>query len=398
MKLIAKKSYCLIIVFLIFIVDVSTSTKIYRKPDSTSNAKKTRASSSKAKKTLVSTSNSNKISTSTSKVGGIFNKLSKEDVKNALEKITSATVQGITAIIPPQFCWKKGADVGIIPTNCPKGMFRYLELCYENCPENYTFVAGVCWEKCHPKSTDIGAFCVGGGHGKTKHSYISKSITNFNDGVSCPEGMYKGGALCYRDCKKEGMVNCGIGACSLDAASCTSAILNIVKDVVTGIAQGIGFVLSFGTSGPGVSALKTSLKALGKGAIKAALKASKNYLVKIGKDVVKTKVKVYVKEKAKEYIKQLGENFFNDFLEKASDSLVSKSISVDVDTFNEEYFISKLDVIGLGDSITKCKSAGDSPSAATDCAGAVLNTISAFDPTGLSAIGAAFMKPVCEKV
>ena len=225
----------------------------------------------------------------------------------------------------------------------------------------------------------MGAFCAGGGQGKVKKSYISKSITNFS--APCPDGIYLSAALCYRDCKKIGMVNCGIGACSSDSESCTSAILSMVKDVASGVAQSIGFVVSFGASTAAVSTLKTSLKSLGKGFLKAAIKSSKKFLQKMGKDAAKTKVKAFVKEKAKENIKQVGENFFNDFLEKAAESLITKFISVDADTFNEDYFISKLDVIGLGDSITKCKSAGDSPSAATDCAGAVLNTISAFDPT-----------------
>ena len=123
-------------------------------PASTSNAFKnsikTPASTSNTSKTSASTSNTSKTPASNnSKLGGKSNGLSNIDLRSVLERITSATLQAIESIIPPQFCWKKGLDVGVIPTNCPKGMFRSALLCYENCENNYTFIVGVCWEICH---------------------------------------------------------------------------------------------------------------------------------------------------------------------------------------------------------------------------------------------------------
>lgn len=61
--------------------------------------------------------------------------------------------------MPPEFCWKSGADAGRIPTDCPDGWERKLALCYEKCKSGYKHVLGVCWK--FPKS------------------YIPKSITNF---------------------------------------------------------------------------------------------------------------------------------------------------------------------------------------------------------------------------
>ncbi len=42
-------------------------------------------------------------------------------------------------------------------------------------------------------------------------SYIPKYLTNFDSRIPCDNGDYKSGALCYRDCKKASMINCGIG-------------------------------------------------------------------------------------------------------------------------------------------------------------------------------------------
>lgn len=57
---------------------------------------------------------------------------------------------------------------------------------------------------------------------RAKKSYVVKSLTMFS-GV-CPEGRYKSGALCYKDCKVIGMSNCGIGACARDSKSCGKGI------------------------------------------------------------------------------------------------------------------------------------------------------------------------------
>jgi ribosomal protein L1 len=60
--------------------------------------------------------------------------------------------------------------------------------------------------------------------------------------------MYKKLALCYRDCKNAGMVNCGIGACSRDSDSCVANIISIVVDVIGGIAEGVILIASLGSS------------------------------------------------------------------------------------------------------------------------------------------------------
>jgi hypothetical protein len=58
--------------------------------------------------------------------------------------------------IPPEFCYKKRADFGVIPTGCPQGYFRFLALCYKYCEKGYDFLLGVCWNGCESGYTNHG--------------------------------------------------------------------------------------------------------------------------------------------------------------------------------------------------------------------------------------------------
>jgi len=86
-----------------------------------------------------------------------------------------------------------------------------------------------------------------------KSSYIPHSITNFSDRVECEDGKYKAGALCYRDCKKIGLINCGIGACAGSSFECGSGIFTIAIDAIMAVAKAVLFIASFGTSSAGAS-------------------------------------------------------------------------------------------------------------------------------------------------
>lgn len=120
----------------------------------------------------------------------------------------------------------------MIPTDCPSGYFRSLALCYENCRTGYYHVLGVCWARCAAGYTDHGATCFKNLFNfYFKSTYIPGSLTNFDSRVPCPKGMYRQGALCYRNCNNIGMENCGIGACSSSSDVCASSIAKMVLDV-----------------------------------------------------------------------------------------------------------------------------------------------------------------------
>lgn len=87
-------------------------------------------------------------------------------------------------------------------------------------------------------------------------AYIPKYLTNFDSSVPCEEGQYKSGALCYRDCTKAGMLNCGIGACAISSTVCASSIVDMVVNTFTAIGSSVALVLSFGQSAAANAAAK----------------------------------------------------------------------------------------------------------------------------------------------
>lgn len=141
------------------------------------------------------------------------------------------------AALPPNFCWKKGGDAGRIPTDCPDDYKRIgIGICRAKCKSHYKDVAGVCW--------------------KGFKSYVPKSISNFDKDIPCRENEYKSGALCYRDCRDVGMINCGIGACSISKSGCGSAVAQMSISAITTIGSAILEVTTMGAATGGVAAMK----------------------------------------------------------------------------------------------------------------------------------------------
>ena len=185
--------------------------------------------------------------------------------------------------MPPDFCWKSGGDVGEMPTNC-KGEHpnKVMALCYANCPVADWSMdwAGTCWELCHDPYDNVLFICYKSfWHWYFKSSHIPHSVTFFNDDAGCWDDLYKAGALCYRDCAAIGMVNCGLWACAKSGDTCGSAIAEMALDVITGIAEAVEFVVTFGADIPAAEAEN------------AARKAAKDALNKMGKDGLKKAAK-----------------------------------------------------------------------------------------------------------
>ena len=117
--------------------------------------------------------------------------------------------------------------------------------------------------------------------------YWPHSMTNFDGRIPCPAGRYKSGALCYRDCGKIGMVNCGIGACARDSGACASNIVNMVVSVIEGIIQAVVLVVSLGSSSGltnGFKLLSTAAKKVGKTSLKAMMKGVKSWWRRVSKE------------------------------------------------------------------------------------------------------------------
>ena len=185
--------------------------------------------------------------------------------------------------MPPDFCWKSGGDVGEMPTNCKGGHpHKVMALCYADCPHPDWSMdwAGTCWELCYSPYDNVLFTCYRNFfHWYFKSSHIPHSVTFFNDDAGCWDDLYKAGALCYRDCAAIGMVNCGLWACAKSDETCGSSIAEMALDVITGIAEAVEFVVTFGADAPGAEAEN------------AARNAAKKALKKIGKDGLKKAAK-----------------------------------------------------------------------------------------------------------
>lgn len=286
-------------------------------------------------------------------------------------------MKALTDSLAPDFCWKKGGDVGIIPKGCPPGYFRHLALCYVRCEGKYTYNgAGLCKD---------GA-----------KTYIPKSITNFSDRATCPQGYYKGGALCYKDCENIGMFNCGIGACSMNKAGCAMQIVLMTVDTILGAVQFVAFVLSFGASSavaPEVNTGRQAVSKLSSEALKMAWTRVQASLGTFFKQTVDRAKKAFI-----DTIKGLpvgltaswvAENVCGELYKKVAKEVTGKSQPTSTSPVD---ILKKFDVFGIAPIVDNCKD----PKKKELCAKSVLSAASTFDPTGLLAIAAAFVHPTCE--
>jgi len=201
--------------------------------------------------------------------------------------LKKAVETALVSSMPPEFCWR--GNNPDCPTAYPG---RSGLLCYKDCEEakqtkiaefktqgkegkaqklgrkKFNLWGGVCWEQCNEYKSDlnppekyknIGLVCRSTEHWyhwHTKRSFVTSSVTNYNEGAVCPpdakgvvhpKSWFMG--LCYRSCEEFGFINCGAGACAIDKASCVKEIANIVVGTLIGITEVVFFGLSLGTSG-----------------------------------------------------------------------------------------------------------------------------------------------------
>jgi hypothetical protein len=321
-----------------------------------------------------------------------------EDKKVDKKKLAADCMKGVMNTLPPAFCWKKGADVGKIPTGCPEGYFRSLALCYKQCKPGYKFVLGVCWEICPQGYKNLPLRC----WKKLfswyfKHSYIPHILTNFSDKVPCGSGRYRVGALCYRDCANVGLENCGIGACSSSKESCASSIWEMVESVIQSLIDSVILIASFGTSASFSTAkntLKQGIKKIGKEGMKKAMKSALNSLKGKFKDITFDKAFKYIKQYSKEtFASGLSENFVKTFCTQIWNDLGIKGEEKVNSDINLDTVIDTVDVLNISGSVEACKDTSDG---GLNCAKNVLSSLSLFDPTGILSVASAFMQPKCE--
>jgi len=324
-----------------------------------------------------------------------------KDIDNVLDSIGIAQTctKAFFESVPPSICWKKGGDIGRIPTDCPQGFFRYLALCFENCAPGYQFDGGaLCIAGCPDGYSTQPLTCYKWPFTITaRKAYFPKSITNFE--APCFDGYYRSGALCYRDCNRVGMVNCGIGMCAASNEACAAGVSQMVVDTVSSIGKGVGFVLSFGTSAAATQGISSAKEAMSKSldAVKNAAKSGLAFMKnlvnnpEIRKAFMKKAMEA-AQEKLKQYaIDKLKETAITNVCGTLHDALVKKVASSE----EPKGIWDKLDVLGVGEINKNCKNP-DGTNGGIACAKSILSSLDSIDPTGLVGLASAFMHPICD--
>jgi len=189
--------------------------------------------------------------------------------------------------------------------------------------------------------------------------------------------------------------------CAGSSSACASGIANMVTSFLVGLAQFVGFVLSFGTdsaASEGINAGKTAMKTLANTA-KNVLKDGFNTIKNIATNTVaRGKFIAKLKSAAVDKLKDFAiDTATNQAIQKicgtVGDSLLDKTKAQanPPSSFN----IDKLDVLGIKDTVNDCGSVTDTNSG-IQCATDILNAVAMVDPTGLASMAAAFMQPVCD--
>ena len=339
---------------------------------------------------------------------GIQSDTTSEDIKFLLKEAESdpmqiatfskACFQGLMSSFPGEFCWKHGADAGKIPHNCPEGYERKLALCYEKCHDGDRHVGGVCWSVCSHGYRDIGVSCCKALHCHVKHSYIPHSITNFDSKIACDAGMYKSGALCYRDCGKIGYANCGIGACASNKANCASQIASMSLDAIMSVVNVVLDVVTIGTAAPETSALKSAVTKLGNEGLKVSFMAAKAFL----QAEVKNGIEDLSKKVTEKAMKFLAGKIYDSATEDVIKKICEGTVETMANTMNKKDQpsdpLKTLDFLSISEAVEECKVKMDDSSKKLDCAKSIMESVGNFDPTGLLGLSAAFMHPECPDV
>ena len=308
------------------------------------------------------------------------------------KEIITICTNSLLSSLPPAFCWKKGADAGIIPKNCPKGFIRKAALCEEKCRPNYRFIAGLCYQNCKSGYKDHGLTC----YSKFikwyfKHSYIPKRLTNFDKRITCPGKMYHSGALCYRDCRIIGLQNCGIGTCAIDGKTCKDNVINMVVTVLTGGLNMLTKVFTMGGKKPfaniDTSLINTGIDKLGNEHMNNIFKHVKQVLA-TGKDYIHKEAykKAQIAINQSRILRKL--NF------KAENAC--KPIFKALEKVNEygetqpNGIVKSIDILKAIENQTDCKGKNH-----INCVKDSMSIFTNFDPTGLLTIAMAFMHPEC---
>lgn len=311
--------------------------------------------------------------------------------------------------VPPTFCYKKGGDLGKIPTQCGDGYFRFGLLCHQTCKDGYHFVLGVCWENCPTDYRNDGLTCYKSFyHWFFKKSYIPSTYGNFDSRVPCDEGMHKVGALCYRDCNKVGLLNCGIEACAATKVSCASTIATMAIDGLMAIGQTALLIFTEGGAAEdGIIAaevratVEQGFKKLGLTTIKESVNIFKTVIAREGKEAFFKQMTQYVLKKglqqAGEGLKMAGEKITEKVVQKVCEEVGNKMLDQVSKSSGEKLNLQNFAKSVVNKFIGPCLHP-NTTNTQFECVQTVLNDIAIVDPTGFVGFAASVLQPICNDV
>ena len=313
-------------------------------------------------------------------------------------EFAKACMEGILDEQPPLFCYKEGGDVGVVPTACPAGYHRHsFAECIEECEPGYHWdKAALCIKRCPRGYWEAPLTCtnrflrtIG------RRVYSPQRLTNFDSRVPCPDGMYKGGALCYRDCEAfdTGLVNCGIGACSATHTSCHLSIAEIALSAGVTALEVMETVVNPSPVKISTTVVGSAIKKIGKVGLRKAVKEAMKAAARRGKSFDYLAVLRGLGKFAKG--KSVDATTAHAFKISCA-TIVKKLRNGEADKFNplRDWQIEDLDFTGVTEATENCNGI-NSREDKIECASSVLDAAGNFIP--FIGLAASLMKPVCKE-
>jgi len=348
----------------------------------------------------------------------------KGDFYHAYER---ASVLGLSVVLdslPVAFCWKPhsaGLDWGTPPNGC-KGdnWHKHEQMCYKDCRSGYAVdpVAGACWQACGKGYTNHGLTCfkkLWDWYWKT--TYVTDQATMFSSRASCPANKFKVGALCYEDCSKistenvafSNLVNCGTGACSYAEDACHGELVDMALETAKGIfvfasfqnkVTGMGvpfgktqFMQMANTQFGGMAIFNMWGKVQNAWDLVRSAFLSSQYTETLHANIIANIKKPPPAGLDPELVSILGE----DGMDRVASAIIHRYEEL-TDRRGWQIQRSPLvfaDALGLHDLAEKCNYQSTTNEKIA-CADAAMDFVAIIDPSGLSSIASAFLKPVCD--
>lgn len=213
--------------------------------------------------------------------------------------------------------------------------------------------------------------------------------------------MYKFGALCYRDCAQKKLANCGSGACATDKGGCYEGILKITVNFLLGAGKFVDFILSHTQNDANLqdatSQLQEIINKIGKKFLDKAYEHVKNW---VGDDsmrdfMVSSMINFTTNFIGEKFSQYLNNSMITRICNKVHDEAVSQIIN----SSQADFSFGGVNLGDLKGTIAECLNvdlSNNDPNDELLCIRKALQTAAGVDVTGISAMAAAFMNPVCD--